>query len=268
MARSLTHLERIVHLDAAEGRALTSAARPIVLARARRAGPIAMNVAPWLLELGVSLPATPLQHLLFADGPRFLVMTSGNLSEEPIARDNAEAQRRLAPVADAFLVHDCDIHARADDSVVRVAAGRARVVRRARGFVPDGVPLPIGGPPVLAVGGALQSTVCLTRDKQAILSQHLGDLDNADGFAFFEEAVAQLQALTGSKPAFVVHDLDADYRSTRWAARPRCRASRSSTTMRTSRPAWSNIATGARCSESPSTAPGWARTGRSGAASS
>ena len=217
MARSLADLQRIVHVDADEERALTSPSRPIVLARARRGGPIAVNVAPWLQELGVFLPSTPLQHLLFTDGPRYLVMTSGNLSEEPIACDNTEAQRRLAGVADAFLVHDRDIHARADDSVVRVVAGRARVMRRARGFVPDAVTLPNDGPCVLAVGGELKSTVCVTRGRQAILSQHIGDLADADGFAFFEEAVAGLEALAGSKPQFIAHDLHPDYRSTRWA---------------------------------------------------
>jgi hydrogenase maturation protein HypF len=217
MARSLADLQRIVHVDAAAEGALASAARPIVLARARRAGAIAANVAPWLDELGVFLPATPLQHLLFSDGPRFLVMTSGNLSEEPIAADNAEAQHRLGSVADAFLLHDREIHARADDSVVRVIAGRARVTRRARGFVPDPLPLPYAGPSVLAVGGELKATICLTRDKEAILSQHLGDLDNADGFAFFEETVARLEQLVGCRPAAIAHDLHDDYRTTRWA---------------------------------------------------
>ena len=217
MARSLADLLRIVQIDAAAERALTSPARPIVLARARRGGPIAVNVAPWLDELGVFLPATPLQHLLFSDGPRYLVMTSGNLSEEPIAADNAEAQRRLASVADAFLVHDREIHARADDSVVRVIAGRPRVMRRARGFVPDTVPLPLAAASVLAVGGELKATVCVTRGREAILSQHLGDLDNADSLAFFEETVARLQALTGCTAQVVAHDLHPDYRSTRWA---------------------------------------------------
>jgi hydrogenase maturation protein HypF len=217
MARSLADLHRIVHIDGAEERALTSAARPIVIARARRAGPIAVNVAPWLQELGVSLPSTPLQHLLLADGPRFLIMTSGNPCEEPIARDNADAQRRLASVADAFLVHDREIHARADDSVVRVVAGRARVMRRARGFVPDALSLPVAGPAVLAVGGERNTAVCLTRDKQAILSQPISDLDGTGGFAFFEEAVARLAALAGRPPEVVAHDLQTDYRTTRWA---------------------------------------------------
>jgi hydrogenase maturation protein HypF len=217
MARTLADLQCIVHLDAAERSELKSAARPIVLARARRGGPVAVNVAPWLDELGVFLPSTPLQHLLFDGGPPFLVMTSGNLSEEPIARDNADAQQRLAGVADAFLIHDRDIHARADDSVVRVVSGRARVLRRSRGFVPDTVALPAAGPCVLAVGGELKSAVCLTRGKQAMLSQYIGDLDNADAFAFFEETIGRLAALAGRTPEVVAHDLHPDYRATRWA---------------------------------------------------
>jgi hydrogenase maturation protein HypF len=219
MARSLADLRTIAHLDAVEERALSSSARPIVLVRARPGGPIAPNVAPALRELGVFLPATPLQHLLLSSGPQFQVMTSGNLSEEPIARDNVEAQRRLGSVADAFLLHDRDIHTRADDSVVRAVAGRPRVMRRARGFVPDALPLPlpIEGPSVLALGGEMKTTVCVTRGREAILSQHIGDLDNAEGFAFFEEAIARLETLVGRKPEFVVHDWHADYRSTRWA---------------------------------------------------
>jgi len=217
MARTLAELQHIVHLDAVERAELKSPARPIVLARARQDGPIAVNVAPGLGELGVFLPSTPLQHLLFDGGPRFLVMTSGNLSEEPIARDNADAHQRLAGVADAFLIHDRDIHARADDSVVRVVSGRARVLRRSRGFVPDTVALPTVGPCVLAAGGELKSAVCLTRGKQAMLSQHIGDLDNADAFAFFEETVARLGALAGRTPEVVAHDLHSDYRATRWA---------------------------------------------------
>jgi hydrogenase maturation protein HypF len=222
MARALGDLEELVHLDTTARRAITSAARPIVLARARRPSLIAPTVAPGLGELGVFLPATPLQHLLFgegpaAGGPRYLVMTSGNLAEEPIARDNVEALQRLAGVADAFLLHDRDVHARADDSVVRVIAGCARVSRRARGFVPDGIPLPVAGPPLLAVGGTLKATICWTRGREAILSQHIGDLDDAESFAFFEETVERMQALTACSPRLVAHDLNPDYPSTRWA---------------------------------------------------
>src|SRR5262249_48955049 len=141
---------------------------PIVVARARlgagargeASAALAPEVAPGLSELGVFLPSTPLQHLLVRDGPPFLVMTSGNASREPIARANAEAVDRLRCVADAFLVHDRDTHTRADDSVVRVVAGRARLLRRARGYVPEPLELPVAAASVLAVGAELKSTVC------------------------------------------------------------------------------------------------------------
>jgi hydrogenase maturation protein HypF len=219
MARSLEDLDRVVVLGAIERRALLSPARPIVVARERgeaRAA-LAPEVAPGLPELGVFLPSTPLQHLLLREGPPFLVMTSGNAAEEPIARDNAEALDRLRCVADAFLVHDRDIHTRADDSVVRVVAGRPALLRRARGYVPEPIELPVSAASVLAVGAELKSTVCLTRGREAILSQHLGDLEHPETFAFFEETVAKLVKLAGVEPRAVAHDLHPDLRSTRWA---------------------------------------------------
>jgi hydrogenase maturation protein HypF len=144
-------------------------------------------------------------------------MTSGNLSEEPLAIGNEEAVRRLGGLADAFLVHDREILVRCDDSVCRVAAGRPRQVRRARGYVP--VPLLLGDevPPILAVGGELKNTVCLTRGRLAFLSQHVGDLENAETFAFFEQTIAHLRRILGVEPRIVAHDLHPDYLSTRWA---------------------------------------------------
>jgi hydrogenase maturation protein HypF len=219
MARTLEALERVVALDAPARAALLAPARPIVLAPARVGNGVAPDVAPGLGELGVFLPSTPLQHLLLGDGPPLLVMTSGNLSDEPIARTDAEALAHLIGVADAFLLHDREIHTRADDSVVRVTAGEARVVRRARGLVPDAIALPFDGPPVLAVGGELRATICVTRGREAILSQHLGDLDHAGTFDFFTETAGKLAALAGAAaaPRAVAHDLHPDYRSTRWA---------------------------------------------------
>jgi hydrogenase maturation protein HypF len=221
MARSLDDLARIAILDEKSRAALLSPARPIVLVPARPEIPIAPGVAPGLRELGLFLPPTPLQHLLLGLSPPFLVMTSGNLAEEPIARDNAEAEARLAGVADAFLTHDRDIHTRADDSVTRIVAGEPRTLRRARGQVPEPIALPVPAPDaagaVLAVGAELKTAVCLARGGEAILSQHLGDLHDADTFAFFEETVAKLGALAGAGPRAVAHDLHPDYRSTRWA---------------------------------------------------
>ena len=145
-------------------------------------------------------------------------MTSGNVAEEPIARTDAEAFARLAGVADVFLTHDRDIHARADDSVVRASVRGAIPMRRARGFVPDAIALPIAGTrPLLAVGGHTKNTVCLAFGGRAVLSPHVGDLDHPDTEAFFREVIAHLEELADVAPEVVVHDLHADYRSTRWA---------------------------------------------------
>ena len=215
MARSLAALEEVVLLDARARALIEAPSRPIVLVPARP-GAVAASVAPGLADLGVSLPPTPLQHLLLADGPALQVMTSGNLAEEPIARTDAEAFARLAQVADLFLVHDREIHSRADDSVVR-AARPPIPVRRARGAVPEAFALPVAGPPLLAVGGHERVTVCLAAGGRAVLSQHVGDLDHPESDAFFREVIAHLQELTGAAPEAVVHDRHPDYRSTRWA---------------------------------------------------
>jgi hydrogenase maturation protein HypF len=163
------------------------------------------------------LPYTPLHHLLLSDGPGLLVMTSGNRSEEPIARDDEEAEARLAGIADAFLTHDREIHARVDDSVYRAIGGEPRPVRRARGVVPEPIALPAAGPPLLAVGAELKATVCVARGGMAILSPHLGDLSSPEAHAFFEETIDKLTRLLGAPPRAVAHDLHPDYASTRWA---------------------------------------------------
>lgn len=217
MARDLTTVRSIARPDNAEIRALQSPAAPIVLLRARGNASVAKGVAPGLSELGVMLPYTPLHHLLLADGPSLLVMTSGNVSEEPIARDDVAALEKLSGIADAFLLHDREIHTRADDSVVRIVAGFAQPVRRSRGFVPEPIALGFSAPPVLAVGAELKNTVCLTREGEAFLSPHVGDLENPETHAFFEEVIAKLERLLGVSPEAVAHDLHPDYFSTRHA---------------------------------------------------
>jgi hydrogenase maturation protein HypF len=217
MARDLAELERVAVVDEIAACALKSVARPIVLLRARDDSDVAPSVAPGLRELGLMLPSTPLHHLLLADGPPLVVMTSGNRSDEPLAKDNDEAERSLGDIADALLVHDRPIHTRVDDSVVRIVAGATQPVRRARGLVPEPIALPFAGPRVLAVGGELKSTVCLTRGNEAFLSQHLGDLSHPSTLALFEETVAKLARLYDLAPSAVAHDLHPDYRSTRWA---------------------------------------------------
>jgi hydrogenase maturation protein HypF len=144
-------------------------------------------------------------------------MTSGNRSDEPLARDNDEAERRLDDLADAFVEHDRPIHTRVDDSVVRIVAGAPQPLRRARGLVPEPIALPFTAPSLLAVGGALKSTVCLTRGGEALVSQHLGDLSHPAALALFEETIDKLERLYGVAPACIAHDLHPDYASTRWA---------------------------------------------------
>jgi hydrogenase maturation protein HypF len=220
MARDLDEVMRIARPTPAALAALVSPARPIVLLEPAPPAPasrVAPSVAPYLNELGVMLPATPLHHLLLASGPPLLVMTSGNVADEPIAKDDDEAVTKLGIIADAILVHDRAIHTRSDDSVVRLIAGVARPIRRARGYAPDPVPLAFAAPPVLAVGAELKNAICFTRGKEAFLSQHIGDLASIDARAFFAELVEKLGHLLGVVPQAVAHDLHPEYASTRWA---------------------------------------------------
>jgi hydrogenase maturation protein HypF len=177
------------------------------------------GVAPGIPWLGVFLPYAPLQHLLFADGARVkaLVMTSANLSEEPIAIDNDEARARLGGIADAFLMHDREILQRCDDSVAAVVDGAPQLIRRARGFVPLGVALPFDAPPLLAVGGHLKNVFALARGRFVYQSQHLGDLENLTGLEFFKESLDHLMRTFEIEPQTVVHDLHPGYLSTGWA---------------------------------------------------
>ena len=218
MVPDIARAESLCETDEATRSVLRGPEHPIVLLRRRDPSPIASGVAPGIFELGVMLPYTPLHHLLFADGGfEALVMTSGNRSEEPITCENADAFRRLYGVADAHLVHDRAILHRCDDSVTRLSGGRPRPVRRSRGFVP--VPIPLGPKtePILAVGGELKNTVCVTRGGDAFPSQHVGDLENMETHAFFEEAIAHLTRLLGVAPRVIAHDLHPDYFATRWA---------------------------------------------------
>lgn len=204
-----------------DARLLSAPERPIVLLRKRPSGPLAAGVAPRNRWVGVMLPYTPLHHLLLAEGFPALVMTSGNLSEEPIAADNEEALARLSGIADAFLLHDRGIVRRCDDSVVRRVAGKTRVVRRARGYVPRPVFLARRLPPLLAVGAELKNTVCLVKGDRAFLSPHIGDLENLATYEAFCETIAHLERILDIRPEILACDLHPDYRSTRWAEEQR-----------------------------------------------
>ncbi|MBC7187678.1 MAG: carbamoyltransferase HypF [Calditrichaeota bacterium] len=217
MSPDLAAVQQFALVSRAEQELLESRERPIVLLRKREPCPIAEAVAPGNAFVGVMLPYTPLHHLLLRGHFLALVMTSGNLSEEPIAKENGEAVRRLRGIADYFLVHDRDILVRSDDSVLRVLDGRALHVRRSRGFVPLPVILDHECPPVLGCGAELKNTVCLVRGRHAFLSQHIGDLENAETMQFFEEAIAHLESILQLKPEIIGYDLHPRYLSTRWA---------------------------------------------------
>ena len=245
MARDLATARAIAHVDDEEAALLTSRARPIVLLRKRAGSPLSDLVAPGNYLVGVMLPYTPLHYLLlgaypsdgsdFSDSsdsltsdplqpatcnlqPATLVLTSGNLSDEPIVKDDDEARERLAPLADAFLLHNREIYARCDDSVIRVFEGKELPVRRSRGYAPFPVKLPFSLPTTLAVGGELKATFCLTRDDHAFMSQHIGDMENLETLDAFEQAVEHFKSIFRARPERIVSDLHPRYLSSRWAA--------------------------------------------------
>lgn len=185
-------------------------AAPIALLKKKSGSTLAASVAPGLDEVGAFLPYTPLHHLVVRQP---LVMTSGNLADEPIATRNEEALERLGGIADLFLLHDRDIHMRMDDSVVR----GGKVLRRARGFVPESIDLGFEAPAILAVGADLKNALCLAAGGAAILSQHLGDLESYEAQKFFAEARRNLERLFRVAPQYVAHDLHPGYHSTRLA---------------------------------------------------
>ena len=199
---------------------LTGPERPIVLAPRLPGAPVAESVAPGVPELGVMLPYSPLHHLLLADVGETLVMTSANLSDEPIAYRDDDALERLRDITDVFLVHDRPIQTRTDDSVVRVVAGRAPAfLRRSRGYVPAALALPGHGTPrpLLACGAELKNTFCLARGARAWVSHHIGDLENYETLRSFTEGIEHFGALFAVEPEVVAHDLHPEYLSTKYA---------------------------------------------------
>ena len=219
MARSVGVAETLVSLDDAARELLASAARPIVLAPRLDDAPVAAAVAPGAPELGVMLAYSPLHHLLLADAGAPLVLTSGNVSDEPIAFRDHDALERLRGIADLFLVHDRPIHTRTDDSVVRASSRRRTVLRRSRGYVPGTVPLPAPGTsrPLLACGAELKNTFCLAKGERAWVSHHVGDLENYETLRSFTEGIEHFGRLFAVEPEVVAHDLHPEYLSTKYA---------------------------------------------------
>ena len=221
MVSDLATAGRLCAVDETAGRLLAGARRPIVLLP-RLPGAdrlVAPAVAPGNRQLGLMLPYTPLHHLLLGAVAGPIVATSGNVSDEPIAFRDEEALERLAGIADAFLVHDRPIHIRTDDSVVRALRGREAVVRRSRGYVPEPLTVSFGFPrPVLACGAELKNTFCLAKGRRAFVSQHIGDLENAETLRSFTEGIEHFRRLFDVEPQVVAHDLHPDYLSTKYAA--------------------------------------------------
>jgi hydrogenase maturation protein HypF len=226
MVADLATARQLCDVSEDEAALLQSRRRPIVLLRQRPDCPVAPAVSPAYNTLGIMLPYTPLHHVLlhiFAEiiGPdriAALVMTSGNLSDEPIAYQDQDARERLATIADGCLGHNRAIHMRCDDSVVRVCAGGEQVFRRSRGYAPEPIPLSFDFPvPVLACGAHLKNTFCLGKDRQAFVSHHIGDLENLETLMSFREGIAHFQRLFDIEPQAVAYDLHPEYLATKYA---------------------------------------------------
>jgi hydrogenase maturation protein HypF len=240
MMADLTTVEKHCFMNIAEGNLIESRQRPVVLLKRRPESSIVAEVAPYQAHLGVMLPYTPIHYLLLtpekgigkALATNSLVMTSGNLSEEPIATTNDEARQHLSSLADAFLMHNRDIHMRCDDSVVRILerneSERNRMIsseiyhpfyflRRSRGYAPDPIQLPFELPSILATGPELKNTFCLTRQHYAFISHHIGDMENYETLRSFEEGITHFERLFRVQPEAIACDLHPDYLSSRYA---------------------------------------------------
>ncbi len=237
MVANPASLEHIVQTDEHSLKLLTTKERPIVLMR-KKVSKLAPSIAQGLNHMGVMLPYTPLQHLIFweaagrPDRSEFekpldivLVMTSANLSDEPLVIDNDEAKTSLSGIVDSAVTHDRTILVRVDDSVMNIVAGAPLFIRRARGYVPTSIKLTYFSeecPSILAIGGDLKNTFCLTRGREAFISQHIGDLEKVENQRFFQETLQHLLKLTDVKPSWIIHDAHPDFYSTvlagRWAA--------------------------------------------------
>src|SRR3954468_10954603 len=218
MVRDVAAARTLVSLTDEEAALLAGRDRPIVLAPRRSGAPVAASVAPRSADLGVLLPYSPLHHLLLADAGEPLVMTSGNVSDEPIAHEDEDAAARLAGIADLVLRHDRPIHTRTDDSVLRaVPRRRPLLLRRSRGFVPGSLPLPGHGRPLLACGAELKSTFCVAKGARAWVGHHIGDLKSYDVLQAYEAGIEHFERRFAVVPEVVAHDEHPDYLSTNYA---------------------------------------------------
>ena len=224
MVPDLQTAHALARIGRREALLLSGRERPIVLLDRRPGGPLAEQVAPQNPQIGLLLPYTPLHHLLFHQvptsdvrAPRLLVMTSGNLTDEPIAYGDADARSRLGRIADAWLIHDRPIHVPCDDSVVRVDDGEELPIRRSRGYAPLPVRLPFAVNPVLAMGGELKNTFCLASGRDAFMSQHVGDMGSVETLAAFERSAGQFTDMYQIAPQKLAADQHPGYQTRRWA---------------------------------------------------
>ena len=224
MVASVGEARQLCFMDEAERELLASRRRPIVLLREREPGQVAEDVAPRQRDLGIMLPYTPLHYLLLdayvktGEGPHILVMTSGNVSDEPIAYRDDDALARLGPLADGFLRHDREIHMRCDDSVARVVAGRQLMLRRSRGYAPEPLRCSVEfRQPILATGAHLKNTFCLAKGHHAFVSHHIGDLENYETYRSFTAGIEHFQRLFDVAPEIVAYDLHPEYLATKYA---------------------------------------------------
>ncbi|MDD2365708.1 MAG: carbamoyltransferase HypF [Desulfuromonadaceae bacterium] len=217
MVADLEAARTLTRMDTMEERLHSSPEAPIVIVRKQPDTVLSPLIAPNNGWLGLMLPYAPLHHLLMRDNFKALVMTSGNVSDEPVAYQDDDALKRLTGIADYFLVHDRPIHVRSDDSVIRVFQGAPLFYRRARGYAPRAVTLPFAVGPLLAVGAELKSALCLAKGNKAFVSQHIGDLQNQSTLDSFSGTVEHLSGILAIKPEVVVSDLHPDYLSTRFA---------------------------------------------------
>ncbi len=217
MVADIDEAKKYCQVSETEEKLLTSPQSPIVLMPWKPESTVCQAVAPNLKYLGVMLPYTPMHHLLLRESGLPLVMTSGNISEEPICKDNDEAVRRLSGIADYFLVHNRDIYARYDDSVTIVERGDVQLTRRARGYAPFPVHLTFKAKQVLGCGAEEKNTFCLTKDNYAFVSQHIGDMENLETMEHFENTLALYKKLFRIEPEIIAYDLHPEYLSTKYA---------------------------------------------------
>ncbi|MCK4794750.1 MAG: carbamoyltransferase HypF [Desulfobacteraceae bacterium] len=217
MSYDVNRIRKYAWVEPEEETLLMSSQRPIVILKKKNPNTISPEVSPRNRYYGAMLPYTPLHYLVLEYGFTALVMTSGNISEEPIAIDNEDAFARLSGIADYFLVHNRDIYLRSDDSIVKRIFGEFRFIRRSRGYVPTPIFLPQKVPQILACGSELKNTICLTKENNAFLSQHIGDMENLATFDFFKLTIEHMKRILHIHPEIIACDLHPDYLSTRYA---------------------------------------------------